>query len=118
MPIEDKRKHPRIKTYNLVSYVCIDDEGNEIDEGIGKIMNVSLGGILLETIKPIGMQDILLMIVGIDDEMIDMKGRVVYCGTEDSGVFQAGIQFLEFKEQIQPFVTNLIKIYSKQEPKQ
>jgi c-di-GMP-binding flagellar brake protein YcgR len=110
MPIEDKRKHPRIKTYN--PYVCIDDGGNEIDEGLGTIMDVSLGGILIETVKPIATENILLTITGIDDAMIDMKGKVAYSRAEDSGMFRTGIQFLEFNENIQIFATNLIKIYS------
>jgi hypothetical protein len=114
LSIKEKRKHPRIKTENLLSYVCIDDEGNEIDEGMGKIKNVSLGGVLIETIKPIGMQDILLTTIGINDEIINMKAKVVYCKKEISGMFRTGIQFLEAKEDKQLFVTNLIKISSKQ----
>ncbi len=118
MSTEDKRKHPRVKTHNLVSYVCIDDEGNEIDEGLGTIMDVSQGGILIETVKPIVTENILLTITGIDDEMIDMKGKVAYSRTEDSRMFRTGIQFLEFKKDIQIFVSNLIKIYKMQKPKQ
>ena len=114
MSIEDKRKHPRVKTENHVSYVCIDEGGNEIEEGLGKIMNVSLGGILIETIKPIGTQDILLTIIDIDDKIMNMIGRIAYCREEESGIFRTGIKFLEAKEDIQLFVTNLIKISSKQ----
>jgi len=114
LSIEEKRKHPRVKAENLVSYFCIDDKGNEIKEGIGKTIDVSLGGILIETNQPIGTQDILLMIIGFDDEIMNMKGKVVYCRAEDSGMFRTGIQFLETKENVRLFVTSLIKIYSKQ----
>ena len=113
MSIKEKRKHPRIKTENLLSYVCIDDEGNEIDEGMGKIKNVSLGGVLIETIKPIGMQDILLTTIGINDEIINMKAKVVYCKKEISGMFRTGIQFLETNEKIVSFVIKLLETYSK-----
>jgi hypothetical protein len=113
LSIEEKRKHPRVKTENLVSYVCIDDKGNETDEGMGRAIDISIGGILIETHDPIESQDILLMAIGIKDELIDIKGKVVYCRAEDSGMFRTGIQFLETKENIQLFVTSLIKIYSK-----
>jgi hypothetical protein len=43
MSIKEKRKHPRVKIENLVTYVCIDDRGNEIEEGIGQIKNESGG---------------------------------------------------------------------------
>ncbi len=109
MTFTERRKHPRVETNNLVSYVCIDDSGNEIDEGMGGAIDISLGGILIETHDPIESQDILLMAVGIKDELIDIKGKVVYCRAEDSGMFRTGIQFLETNEKIRLFVMNLIK---------
>jgi hypothetical protein len=45
---------------------------------------------------------------------MNMVGRVVYCREDDSGIFRTGIKFLEAKEDIQSFVTNLKKNYSKQ----
>ncbi len=114
MSIEEKRKHSRTKTNNLVSYVGIDDGGNEIEEELGKIRNVSLGGILMETIKPIGTQDILLTGIGINEELIDIEGKVVHRLAEDSGKFRTGIQFLENNERTRLFIISLIKDYSKQ----
>jgi hypothetical protein len=71
MSIEDKRKHPRVDTNIKVSYVTIDVKGNEKEYGIGEIMNVSQGGILLETTKFIGSPNILLTTSGIDDETLN-----------------------------------------------
>lgn len=51
--IINKRKYPRVKTSNGVSYVCIDENGNGIDQGMGRTLDVSLGGMLLETSVPI-----------------------------------------------------------------
>ena len=114
MSIEEKRKHPRAKTNNKLSYVCIDDRGNKIEEGIGIIMNVSLGGVHIETTKFIESHNILLTVSGIDDETLNMKGDVAYCKMEDSRTFRTGIKFLEHIEDIQLFVKSLLKIYSKQ----
>ena len=114
MTFTERRKHPRVKTHNLVSYVCIDDSGNQTDEGMGSAIDISLGGILIETHDPIESQDILLIAIGIKDELIDIKGKVVYCRAEDSGMFRTGIQFLETNEKIRLFVMSLIKDYSKQ----
>jgi hypothetical protein len=113
LTITEKRKHPRVKTHNLVSYVCIDDSGNEIDEGMGRAIDISIGGILIETHDPIESHDILLMAIGIKDELIDIKGKVVYCRAEDSEMFRTGIQFLETNEKIRLIVTSLIKTYRK-----
>ena len=39
LTITNKRKHPRVKITNLISYVCIDDSGNETEQGMGKAIN-------------------------------------------------------------------------------
>ncbi len=118
MSIDEKKKHPRVKTENLVSYVCIDDRGNERGARIGRTIDVSLGGILIETNKPIETKDILLTTISIDDEIMNMKGKVVYYRVEDSGMFRTGIQFFEPKKNIQLFVSSMIKLYSKQRTRQ
>jgi hypothetical protein len=114
MSIGDNRKHTRVETNIKASYVIIDDRGNKIEKGLGKILDISLGGVLLETIKPIGLHNILLTTSGIDDETLNMKGDVAYCKMEDSRTFRTGIKFLEHIEDIQLFVKSLLKIYSKQ----
>jgi c-di-GMP-binding flagellar brake protein YcgR len=107
----ERRKHPRVKTNNLVSYVCRDDSDNQIKEGMGRAVNISQGGILIETHNSLEWQDILLLAIDVEDELISVKGQVVYCNAADSGMFRAGIQFLETNEKILSFVINLLKTY-------
>lgn len=95
MSFAERRKHPRFKTNDPISYVCIDDNGNSIKEGKGKAINVSQGGILIETTDAFQWQDMLLLTIDLKDKSVSVKGRVVYCNTDDVGMFQAGIEFLE-----------------------
>jgi len=44
----DKRRHIRIDSFNL-SHVCLEEDGMVINECVGKTLNVSESGILLET---------------------------------------------------------------------
>ena len=113
MTTTERRKYQRVKTHNLVSYVCIDDSGNQIEEGTGRAIEISQGGILIETHNPIKLQDILLMAIDIEGELVNIKGRVVHYSTDDSGKFRTGIQFLETNEKILSFVISLIETYSK-----
>jgi len=116
----DRRKHPRVNTSNLISYVCIDHRGNETTQGMGKAINVSQGGILLETHKPIESKYIRLTVIGIQDELIQVKGDVVYSLPNASNMYRTGICFSETKEKILSFVISLVKTYSKspQSPKE
>ena len=111
-----KRKHQRTKTKNLLSYVGIDDRGNEIEHGMGKAIDISMGGILIETLSPIISKDILLTATGTKGELINIEGKVHNNRSGDSGVFRTGIQFIEDNEDIQSFIISLIKTYSKKKP--
>ena len=107
--ITERRQHTRFKASNLISYVCSENNGNDISQGVGKGINVSSSGILIETHTPITSQNISLIVSSRGDEIINIKGKVVYCRTEDSGMFRTVIKFLETNEKIRLFVKNMIK---------
>ena len=60
MNSEDKRKHERIRSLNL-SYICLDEEKNIVKQGMGRTLNLSESGLLLETHFPIESRHIVLM---------------------------------------------------------
>ncbi len=109
----ERRKHPRVKTNKLISYRCLDDSGNQTKEGRGKSINISQGGILIETHDALEWQDTLLLTIDIEDEFVSIKGKVIYCNADDFGKFRTGIQFLETNEKIVSFVIKLLQTYSK-----
>ncbi len=102
MTLKERRKHPRFKTNDPISYVCLDNDGNRIKEGKGKAINVSKGGILIETQDSFNWQEILLLNIDLKDKSVCVKGRVVYSNTDDSGMVQTGIEFLETGEIVLP----------------
>jgi c-di-GMP-binding flagellar brake protein YcgR len=109
----EKRKHPRVDITNLISYRCMNDGGKQTKEGRGKSVNISQGGILIETQSPFEWQDSLLLFIDIEDESVGIKGKVVYCNAANFGKFRTGIQFLETNEKIVSFVERLLEAYSK-----
>ena len=100
MTNKERRNHPRFKTNDPISYVCIDNNGNRIKEGKGMAVNVSKGGILIETQDAFNWHDILLLGIDLKNKSVRVKGRVVYSNTDDSGMAQTGIEFLETGEII------------------
>ena len=113
MTFVEKRKHPRVNINNLISYRCMDDSGNQTKEGRGKSINISQGGILIETHDPFEWQDIIRLFIDIENESVNIKGKVVYCNAANFGKFRTGIQFLETNEKIVSFVIKLLETYSK-----
>jgi hypothetical protein len=108
--VEEKRKFPRVASVKLLSYVCFDEEGNLSEQGIGNTLDISLGGLLLETKAPIESQNILLQAINTREELIEIKGQVVYSREAEPNIFYTGIRFKEKKERIREIVVDLIKI--------
>ena len=94
MATKEKRKHPRISSLNL-SYVCLDENNEIIKQGMGRSLNVSESGILLETHFPIDDQLIVTLTLGLEEELVDIKGRPVHTRINDDGKYEVGIEFLK-----------------------
>ena len=109
--IINKRKNPRVKTSNGVSYICIDENGNEIEQGMGRAIDISLGGMLLETSVPIESKYILIATIDLEGNLIEIRGKVAYSRKIESGEFLTGIQFLETPERQIKIIAEFIKVH-------
>ena len=90
-----RRKFKRYDSLNLLSYECLDSENKTFKQGMGRTLNISEGGVLLETHEPLGIGDKLLISIGIKNEIIDVKSNVVYTNPDNKGMFKSGIEFVE-----------------------
>ena len=104
----ERRKNPRKKSLNLVDYVLLDEEGRAISRGMGRTSNVGEGGLLLETRTALNKGQRVLITVGLEDYMLELKGRVVYTTPADDKDCRAGIEFLEInqaaREILRPYI--------------
>ena len=108
----NRRKHPRIKTRNLISHFTVDEDGKLISQGLSKAKDISKGGLLLETPHPIESGKLSLMAIDLDNKFIEIAGELVYCKKADSGMYHSGVKFVGTNEQVANFVVRLIKEYS------
>ena len=107
----ERRNYPRVKTCNLISYMAIKDNGEVTDLGMGRALDVSQNGIFLETPRLLFSEYISLMSVDLDNNLIEIKGEVIYSGINRSGMVGNGIRLQgELHENIE-FVTRLIKVF-------
>jgi len=98
MTNEEKRKHSRIDSLHLLNYVYVDEEDDEAMQGMGRTLNVSESGILLETHNKIGVKSIVSLTIGFEEEVVEIKGRSVYAKENDKGMFESGIEFFDVDE--------------------
>jgi len=114
MTTREKRKHYRIESLNLLNYLCLDDDENVVSQAMGRTLNVSESGILLETHVPMDAQQIVSLTIGLEDELIDVRGKVVHCKPGPSGKFESGILFLQMQEAVLPILKKYIQAVKKQ----
>lgn len=117
MPNTEKRKHPRVKIFSLISYCCIDKEGSILSQNYGMALDISQGGLLLETTSALDAEVVLLSIIDLDDNLVELKGIVAYCKETDTGKFRAGISFQGTKEQNIQFAAKMVRAYHSQKNK-
>ncbi len=98
MTKEEKRKHSRIDSMHLLNYVYSDDNVEGSTQGMGRTLNVSEAGILLETHAPIDVGNVVSLTIGIEEDVMEIKGRVVYTKKNDSDMFESGIEFFDVVE--------------------
>ena len=108
----NRRQHKRIKTQNLISHVTVDEHGKAISQGMSKTVDISKGGILLETSYPIDLGLVLLTTVDLDNNIIEIKSELVYCRMTATGMYHSGVKFIDTNEQMVNFAVNLIKEYN------
>ncbi len=98
MADKERRKYKRKDTLNLLDFVVFDENGRQVDQAMGRTINASESGILLETTIPLETDRIISVTIGLEDELVDLRGQVVYV-KEVGDFFQCGINFVEIDEQ-------------------
>ena len=94
----DKRRHIRVESTNLINFVCMGDDGEACHQGMGRTLNVSESGILLETYKPFEYQARIAITIGFEEELVDIEGEVVFLKESAKDTYEAGIQFSQIND--------------------
>jgi len=97
---KNKRVNDRISSKNLISYVCTNKSNEIVETGMGRTLNVSETGIMLETHNQIDNNLDILLSIGLEDNLIDIKGKTVYSKPDKKGLYNTGIQFIGLDEKV------------------
>ncbi len=93
----ERRRFIRPESLNLLDYLVVDDQGRQGEYAMGRTLNVSKGGILMETHIPLPVGRQVMITLGLEDNLIDIMGRIVYA-TSNAGMHQNGIEFFHVAE--------------------
>jgi hypothetical protein len=104
MSQKERRKFPRIATDNLHSTIKFMEGNTQIASQIEcRIVNMSIAGLQIETQYPIKSKHVHLRVVDLENNPIEIKGRVVYCNKNSPKMFHVGISFIGSNSVIELF---------------
>jgi hypothetical protein len=109
--MQNQRKYQRTKVYVPVSYDCYDDEGEIFERKIEFALDVSIGGILIETHDIIDANYVKVVFVNKDNKVLSIVGSVVHSEKIDNGKAKTGLCFHGSDEENINFTTNLIRTH-------
>jgi len=110
--VNEKRKYPRINSLFL-SYICIDKQGKTLNEGIGRTLNVSEGGILMETNFHMLPEHNLMITIAVEDNLVNIKGEVIHCLKNEENKYHTGIEFIDIDESDLDILKKFINLFKK-----
>ncbi len=107
MTSENKRQHERIQSLNL-SYICLDEKNNIVKQGMGRTLNISESGILLETHFPIELDHLIRLTISLEEDLVDIKGKPIHVSSLGRRKHQIGIKFLDLDQHAADLLKNFI----------
>ena len=110
---DEKRKNRRYDSLNL-SYVCEDENGNVLHESMGRTLNISENGILLETKDPSAPNNTVSLQIALEDDLINIRGKVVHCHPGNEGFFKTGIEFTDIDASSLTTLNRFISLFDEQ----
>ena len=106
----ERRRFIRPEALNLLDYLVVDEQGRQGEYSMGRTLNVSKGGILMETHIPLPKGQQVMITLGLNDELVDVMGKIVYT-TFEAGRHQNGIEFFHVAEKDRIILNNYVKAF-------
>ncbi len=104
-----KSRHKRLETLNLVSLSHKDDKGQLDLEVVGRTLDLSEGGILLEIHQPLPSENRMVEVtLGIKEHVVQTMGEIVHQRELDSDHIGLGIAFRDISEEDAEVITRFL----------
>ena len=89
----ERRRHPRIDTLELVSFENYETTKTELMMGMGKTLDLSLGGMCLESRHALPLGSNLKLSIALVDDVISVEGKIMSLTLTDDLNVKVHIEF-------------------------
>jgi hypothetical protein len=111
MSNSERRRYIRPESLNLLDFIVVDEQGVQGEYSMGRTLNISIGGILMETHIPLqaGLQ--VMITLGLEDELVDVMGRIVRSTSQPDGMFHNGIEFFHASVEDRRIINRYVEAF-------
>ena len=109
--MNDKRKYPRINIWVPASLECYDDNGELFNRKLGVILDISLGGMLIETDDIIKANYVEIVFVNFKHKLMSIVASIVHSRKSGNGKAKTGLCFHGAESENIKIATNLIRTH-------
>jgi len=102
------RKYPRVQKLLFTEVTSYDTEGEGSVSSLGRTLNISQGGMLVEIGKGIPFQLKVSLNLGFKDDIVKLDGDVVHLKKTDDGSVEIGLEFTSLSEEQEEFIRSQI----------
>lgn len=95
----EHRNYHRIDSANLLAYTCRNRRGEIREQAMGRTLNISETGILLETHKRMDTRHTISLSIGFSNHVLDINGIIKWSRKNRRGMYQSGIEFFGIDEK-------------------
>lgn len=93
--MKEQRQYPRISTLNMISLQTTGADGFLNFDTMGRTLDISAGGALLETVMQIPEETMLELNIQNEEDILTIKGKVVHSRENADGKYETGIKFID-----------------------
>lgn len=95
---KDKRRFPRLDSSHLISFTHFDETDTPDDQGMGKTLDLSEGGVMIQTHRAFPLNSGLEMVIALEEKILTVRGRVVHIREVGDELYDVGVSFTQIDE--------------------
>jgi len=109
----ERRQADRKESLNLLDFAVLGPQGEVINREMGRTLEVSGKGLRLET--PVFLEEgqLLTVTLGLANELVEIRGRVVHSEPTSDEKFAAGIELLEMTDHGRAVFARFLEAFQK-----
>ena len=107
----NKRKYPRVNIRVLASFDCYNEDGELFYQKLGVILDISIGGMLIETDDIIKANYVEIVFINHEHSLMSIVGSIVHSRKSENGKAKTGLCFHGADTENVEIAANLIRAH-------